>query len=624
VPTITNRIATPTFENGVGGWTATAGVTLSTGTAHSLYGTKSLKVTVPAGTGTVRVYSPLGNVENFGHRFWFGMSVAASTAGINYTWGFDRLNVSLGVVNTTGRVTNSSTTSLVRREKFNDTRGSTTIKWVTPYISLTRHATLAVDWYFDGVVWLDEADQQFFPFFYTTPPPIIVGGRPDAEGLSFDWAGAAENSFSVATFLPQLSVPAQINRGDTIAVTGSGWPASSTVDITVQSASEGYLMGPTDVIAAGVPTDASGNLSTSFTVPLTITPTPTAWIAGKSTGVHGTYLRHGIYTAPSVLPSTNLFPNPNATTLNGSRPKHFIGLNDNVITQTDAGGNKRALMDTTASSGSVTLELNEAGQDFTTYGLVDGKEYLAALTLHPVAGATSGDPFAYMGDGDQGLTGTGPWRVVGHVTGPYAGNTMGMTSWDWSGNVEFDEVTLCEAATYLNTIDYQQPPDTTLDGYALGLRPGRSYQFTGYSYATYTIRTGPTVGSLTDLVSWVQARPTNASWAGSFTGVVTIPAGHEVIQIVTTDADPATITSAAGKSWWNIYDHIPYFDGDTPDDGTYTYSWAGTPGDSASIRTLAATSAVTAQVFVGGVGINVTEMRVVKAGVLVDVTEAGD
>jgi hypothetical protein len=66
-----------------------------------------------------------------------------------------------------------------------------------------------------------------------------------------------------------------------------------------------------------------------------------------------------------------------------------------------------------------------------------------------------------------------------------------------------------------------------------------------------------------------------------------------------------------------------YFDGDTTDGGGYTYSWAGTPGDSASIRT-PAPSTPNAKVFVAGAAVTVTAMRVVVNGTLVNVTEAGD
>jgi hypothetical protein len=64
------------------------------------------------------------------------------------------------------------------------------------------------------------------------------------------------------------------------------------------------------------------------------------------------------------------------------------------------------------------------------------------------------------------------------------------------------------------------------------------------------------------------------------------------------------------------------FSGDTPDGGGYTYSWAGTPYESASIRSDAA-AGPTAKVFVGGTAINITEMRAVVGGSLIPITEAG-
>lgn len=69
----------------------------------------------------------------------------------------------------------------------------------------------------------------------------------------------------------------------------------------------------------------------------------------------------------------------------------------------------------------------------------------------------------------------------------------------------------------------------------------------------------------------------------------------------------------------NLTTAIPEpFTGDTPDGGGYSYSWAGTPGDSHSIRSDAAS--LEAKVFIGGTAVNVTEARIVQDGVLVNIT----
>lgn len=65
----------------------------------------------------------------------------------------------------------------------------------------------------------------------------------------------------------------------------------------------------------------------------------------------------------------------------------------------------------------------------------------------------------------------------------------------------------------------------------------------------------------------------------AFTSLVTVPLGA------------ATVTlTATGGTWYTAMAELPkggidYYTGDTPDDVFYTYSWAGEPNNSASIRT---------------------------------------
>jgi hypothetical protein len=97
-----------------------------------------------------------------------------------------------------------------------------------------------------------------------------------------------------------------------------------------------------------------------------------------------------------------------------------------------------------------------------------------------------------------------------------------------------------------------------------------------------------------------------------------LPAGAVAARL---SADPAQV-------WFDleVFSQPPaYFDGDTPDGGGFTYSWAGLPGDSMSIQSVAGGGtppALEAQVFTGGTAKTVTEIRVAgPGGVLATVTD---
>lgn len=316
---------------------------------------------------------------------------------------------------------------------------------------------------------------------------------------------------------------------------------------------------------------------------------------------------------------TNLHPNPNASTLTGARPKHFkpVGVNT-TITQANVGGDLRAHSVSVAASKPLNMTLFE-GAGGNSIGMVDGTDYVLAATIYPDTGTTSNASFVYMNSGtlsysEIGLMGPGPWRVYGQCAGVYATDPATLTGGSFSGPVQIDKVMITEGAPLLTfASDYSDPiaAGTTVDGYALGMREGKTYSFNGMSYGTFKVRTGPDAGSLTDLVSWVTANPDDWNPATPWDGLVTIPAGHDVIEL----------SSTGGDSFWFIFEDVPFFDGDTADGGGYAYAWTGTAGDSASTRTAA--SGPTAQVFVGGVAKVVSEMRLAIGGSLIQVTEAG-
>ena len=615
-----NKFIAPTFENGVNGWTVSgtgaSGTVLSTSTAYSLQGTQCLKVSVPAGTGQVKLNPPsFSMILDPWRTFAFNFSVAGPAAGWIY-YGFERYKpTTLAFHNQSISSMNVSSTMQKVPSKF-DYLGPDNAPFIgglLPSIYMMQ-STVAQDFYFDGFTFLDAADQEIYGFETWVPAamPQISGSWSTTDSYDYSWTGAVEASVSVATHRAELFVPPAFNRGDTIAVTGTGFPASSTVDIII---GEHWNRPPA---AAGVPTDASGNLSTSVTVPHAHEPGP-AYIVGKpANGSVGSMVMQDVWTNPSNLSGTvtNYFPNPNGQTLSedGVRPKHFSSIyEEDVITRASVGGGYRVRV--LPAYGDVNLEMAESGN---AIGLVDGEQYLIRARVH--SDTASGDPFTYIqtsaGNSNNASVGPSPWDTIGVGTGVFDGPCEFIAYyWDEGATVDLDHVSIVEGAYYLMSLGEAgtMDPGSTLDGYLIGLRPGREYQLAGYTEGTFKVRTGTSAGSLTDLLTWTGVDP--EVWTGgAVPNTFAIPAGHDVISLE---------ASGAGGSWISIFDYIPYFDGDTPDDGTYTYSWAGTPGDSASLRTAGGSSGPEAQVFVGGTARAVSEIRVSAGGTLIPITEVG-
>ena len=621
-----NKFIAPTFENGVNGWTVSgtgaSGVVLSTSTNHSVNGTQCLKVSVPAGSGTVRLVPPSFPMILDPYRLFALTFSAASSINRTISYGYERFKATTlayhnenlmtsGLTPTFGKVSGLTE----RIEAYN----AHLIGGLLPKIIVTK-TTVAVDYYFDGFTFLDSGDTPYgvlYGFSSAQSPydvtkiPQIGGSWPANDSYSYSWTGAVEASTSVATHRAELTVPADFRRGDTIAVTGTGFPASSTVDIIM---AENWASPP---VVTGVPTDASGNLSISMTAPYATEPGP-AYIIGKpANGSAGSMSKQDVWSNPSDLSGTvtNYFPNPNGQTLSGDgvTPKHFsANYEEDVVTRVSVDGAYRARI--APAYNDVYLELGESGN---AIGLVDGKQYIIRARVQ--SDAVSNDPWAYTqtssGNSDNTLTGTSPWEVIGIGTGVFDGPCQfNSYSWPDGATVDLDHISIVEGATYLLSWARAMQPGDTLDGYMIGLRPGREYQLAGFTYGTFKVRTGTSAESLTDALVWNNVNPDE--WAGgAVTRTFAIPAGHNVIQLEASGADVSEIS---------IHDYIPYFDGDTPDDGTYAYSWAGTPGDSASLRTAAApSSGLTAQVFTGGTAKTVSEMRVSAGGILINITEAG-
>jgi hypothetical protein len=153
---------------------------------------------------------------------------------------------------------------------------------------------------------------------------------------------------------------------------------------------------------------------------------------------------------------------------------------------------------------------------------------------------------------------------------------------------------------------------------ALGVEAGKSYhinaEYTGTVVGTVEYKVG--AGSWTTLAESYIGPQTEPDQALGDYYAFTVPADATEVRLSLSDP-------AIGVDTFDLFDAPPaFFDGDTPDGGGYTYSWSGTPYDSASIRSDAA-AGPTAKVFIGGTAVNITEMRAVVGGSLIPITEAG-
>lgn len=94
-----------------------------------------------------------------------------------------------------------------------------------------------------------------------------------------------------------------------------------------------------------------------------------------------------------------------------------------------------------------------------------------------------------------------------------------------------------------------------------------------------------------------------------YNDVITIPSGVTALRLVS--------ATDMYFTWYSFTSPPEYFDGDTPDGGGFQYSWTGTPGESPSMK---APANELGRVFIGGVGIPITAIKVVRSGTLQNVT----
>jgi hypothetical protein len=221
------------------------------------------------------------------------------------------------------------------------------------------------------------------------------------------------------------------------------------------------------------------------------------------------------------------------------------------------------------------------------------------------------------------VAGKQPYRKRAFL--PFA-MTTGMTPWaalessqDWlTGDVHVTNVAINEIANIYHNTDLDLSGTGVADLMAMGLTAGGDYTLAWESYdsVTPTCLVEYTTGS-----GW-----TTLATMGGMGGLT----GDEVIQgHVASFTVPSSATgvrlSMSTPGWLYQFDLFdsppPYFNGSTAAGGGYTYSWAGTPYDSASIRSVATTSGPEAKVFIGGSAVAVTEIRIQTGGGLNTITD---
>ena len=161
--------------------------------------------------------------------------------------------------------------------------------------------------------------------------------------------------------------------------------------------------------------------------------------------------------------------------------------------------------------------------------------------------------------------------------------------------------------------------DTTAAGVTLGVGSGGAGEaLPGSTYygSLYVALTAAAAHSMTPGLRWEDSGGNLISY--SWGAAASVPADGEYVRLVTSAVAPAGTASASpvvrdSATGWVPFeagdvihldgaalyldDSYSYFDGDTPDTETSTYSWQGTPHQSASIRTSASTTTVDPGVF---------------------------
>lgn len=317
------------------------------------------------------------------------------------------------------------------------------------------------------------------------------------------------------------------------------------------------------------------------------------WSSVKNKWVTGRPPSSGAWAA-----ATNLWANPNLVAGTAPMPVGFT-YNTSANPEYSLSGGVLSMNPNLAS-------MEEYHQLFFTdlvnsAALVEGKPYVLSFDCTIVSGTV------YTGSGDTPdislYGGAYPYNVVQYDTNtipsaelvvPYvttnrvhlpivAGDGTGIDAhldFNHRGvqdfRADFSNFSITETST-LPWGNWYDSLSTSTDLLALGLLKGGAYVL---AMAWYYGMESLTV--VADGVELVKFMGDQADLSDCTNKSFTIPAGATAVTLELVNHSGFTVS----PSWINIFPEPPaFFSGDTPADANYTYSWAGTPNNSASIRT---------------------------------------
>jgi hypothetical protein len=278
------------------------------------------------------------------------------------------------------------------------------------------------------------------------------------------------------------------------------------------------------------------------------------------------------------------------------------------------------------------------GQDLRLLGLTEGKSYAISFDYismmeNYIEGYNGGlwdNLYVEAGDAYIGYPMHHPERMRISLPFTVAGEAVDASAvvyrnW-YTGYHAFTNVAVNEIDFHMpqfrGTVDWGEPgfgEPSVLDLTALGVEAGKTYIATAdtmleegayYRFEYQTVEGGPWT---TLAESLYDEAYTSYSYVWEFT----VPAEATACRFA---------FASNGGFYSDLFSKPPdFFDGDTPDSGGYVYSWAGLPGESASIRTLGESPTpgpyLEARVVVDGTLVEVDEIRVSHLGRLFTVND---
>lgn len=425
--TLTNLIATPTFEQGsVGGWVASAGTMVVT-EEISAYNTKALKVTATAANQVIEITAPslpIGNVKQPSYMALFlarGTGSSSVFIGNHY---FNSAGTKLGEV-----MQSKSVNTTFARQVASGVYASTNIQATTASLkpAIRWTATNVGDvLYIDAITFLraDEWDYLNHPWSLSTAMPDVFGWRAPWGNVTFAWTGAVEASTSIGTSSAVVSMPSPAVRGEVSTITGSGFTAGSSVGLRISNDSDGE--GRTRTPFVTVTTDSTGAFTHNWT---NNAEQGSRWVAAQITtglGWGAVSSEVTIRPQPADPADKNYIVNPYMRAGNGTARYVFNGCTNpsptldltgwdpagaaTVTRTTDAqikGPSHGARVVSSAATDGISLPWHA---DWTDSGHTAYVRAVTACTLKITAVGDAGAPNAFtdtVGWGDDGWGGTG-------------------------------------------------------------------------------------------------------------------------------------------------------------------------------------------------------------------------